>query len=120
MKVSNKTYDLLNDIVKIGLPSIGAFYAAIAILFELGYAEAVVGSIAALSTLLGVWLKILKHNYSDPVDGVISVDVTKPESTEVRLAMENSDVFDKHNGDIVKFKIESNVKEKTNSDRDFD
>lgn len=108
MKISNELYDLLNDVIKIGIPSIGAFYFTLASIFEWGYSEAVVGVIAALTTLLGVWLKILNHYYVPEVDGEISMNASDPEHAEIRISLEDIETLDQSNGSIISLKISSN------------
>lgn len=111
MKLSNRTYDMLNDIVKIGIPAIAAFYAACAMIMDLEYSDAVVGIAAALTTLLGIWLKILQTYYVPPVDGAIDIDASNEEMAKVELQLDNSDVFEHQDGDVINLKINSNVEE---------
>lgn len=107
MKISNELYDLLNDVIKIGIPSFGAFYFTLASIFNWGYSEAVVGVIAALTTLLGVWLKILNHYYVPEVDGEISMDASNPEHAQVHISLEDIETLDKSDGSIVKLELKN-------------
>jgi hypothetical protein len=63
MKMSSKVYDILKYIAQIALPALGAFYFAISQIWGLPYGEQIVGTIAALDTLLGVLLGISTYNY---------------------------------------------------------
>lgn len=63
MKMSSKLYDVLKYIAQIALPALGAFYFALSQIWGLPYGEQIVGTIAALDTLLGVLLGISTYNY---------------------------------------------------------
>lgn len=64
MKISNKLYDVLKYIAQIALPALGAFYFALSQIWGLPYGEQIVGTIAALDTLLGVLLGISTYQYN--------------------------------------------------------
>lgn len=61
--MGNKTYDVLKYIAQIVLPAIATFYFAIAKIWGLPYAAEIVGTIAAIDTLLGTLLGIASKNY---------------------------------------------------------
>lgn len=63
MKLSNKVYDVLKYITQIGLPAIGTLYFALSGIWNLPYAEQIVGTITAVVTFLGVLLGISSANY---------------------------------------------------------
>ena len=63
MKMDDKVYNILKYIAQIALPALGAFYFAISQIWGLPYGEQIVGTIAALDTLLGVLLGISTYNY---------------------------------------------------------
>lgn len=63
MKMDDKVYNVLKYIAQIALPALGAFYFAISQIWGLPYGEQIVGTIAALDTLLGVLLGISTYNY---------------------------------------------------------
>lgn len=65
MKLSNGTYDILKYIAQVVLPAMGTLYFALAGIWNLPYAEQVVGTITAVDTFLGVLLKISSDNYYD-------------------------------------------------------
>lgn len=73
-QLSNATYDALNRIVKYLLPGLGTFYFTIAQIWGLPYAEQIVGTIAALATLLGIIIAISNKNYEPSVDGDLVVN----------------------------------------------
>ena len=62
--LKNKTYDVLKIICTIVLPALGTLYAALAGIWGLPYAEAIVGTIAAVTTFLGALLGISTHQYN--------------------------------------------------------
>jgi hypothetical protein len=62
--MSNKTYDILKFIAQIVLPALATFYFAIASIWNLPYAEQIVGTIAAVDTLLGALLGISTSRYN--------------------------------------------------------
>lgn len=64
MKLSDKTYDILKYIAQIALPALGAFYFALSQIWGLPYGEQIVGTIAAVDTLLGVLLGISTYQYN--------------------------------------------------------
>ena len=63
MKMDDKVYNILKYIAQIALPALGAFYFALSQIWGLPYGEQIVGTIAALDTLLGVLLGISTYNY---------------------------------------------------------
>lgn len=64
MKMSNKVYDILKWVAMILLPAIGTFYFALAGIWNLPYAEQVVGTITAVDTFLGALLGIASAQYN--------------------------------------------------------
>lgn len=64
MKLSNKAYDLLKWIAQLLLPALGTLYFALAGIWEWPYADAVVGTITAVDTFLGVLLGISASTYN--------------------------------------------------------
>lgn len=74
--LSNGTYNFLKQTVQIGLPASGALYFALAQIWGFPKAEEVVGSIAAISAFLGIFLGYSSHSYNNSeakYDGVIDV-----------------------------------------------
>ena len=62
--MNDKLYDILKYVAQIALPALGAFYFAISQIWGLPYGEQIVGTIAAVDTLLGVLLGISTYNYN--------------------------------------------------------
>ena len=62
--MSDKVYDVLKWIAQILLPALGTLYFALAGIWNFPYAEAVVGTITAVDTFLGVLLGISTINYN--------------------------------------------------------
>ena len=108
MKLSNRAYDALNDVVKLGLPALGTMYFAIALIWGLPGGEQVVGTLAAFATAGGVWLKFLNKNYEAPTDGTIDVDTMNPEHATVRLALDD-DAQIYEDGATVTLRVSSNA-----------
>ena len=63
MKLSNKAYDALKWIAQILLPAIGTLYFALSGIWGFPYAEAIVGTITAIDTFIGVLLGISSSQY---------------------------------------------------------
>lgn len=78
MKISNKTYDVLSNTVKLVLPAFGTLYFTLASVWGLPYGDQVVGSLAAIATFLGIALAVLKRGWTAEMDGSIVVDQTDP------------------------------------------
>lgn len=64
MKLSNKTYDILKWIALILLPAIGTLYFGLAQIWNLPYAEEIVGTITVIDTFLGAILGISTSSYN--------------------------------------------------------
>jgi hypothetical protein len=62
--MNNKVYDVLKWIAQILLPALGTLYFALAGIWNFPYAEAIVGTITAVDTFLGVLLGISSINYN--------------------------------------------------------
>lgn len=63
MKLSNRCYDILKWIAQILLPAIGTLYFALSGIWGFPYAEAIVGTITAVDTFIGVLLGISSSQY---------------------------------------------------------
>lgn len=64
MKLPDKVYDVLKWIVMICLPAISTLYFALAGIWGFPYAEQIVGTLAAITTFLGVLLGISTAQYN--------------------------------------------------------
>ena len=64
MKMSNRLYDALKYMCQIALPAIGGLYFALAQIWQLPFAEQIVGTISAVTACLGILLGISTYNYN--------------------------------------------------------
>lgn len=62
--MSNKVYNILKWIAQILLPALGTLYFALAGIWKLPYSEAILGTITAIDTFVGVLLGISTINYN--------------------------------------------------------
>ena len=62
--MNNKVYDILKCIAQIFLPALGTLYFALAGIWDFPYAEAIVGTITAIDTFLGIILGISTIQYN--------------------------------------------------------
>lgn len=62
--MTNKCFDILRFIAEIILPALAALYAALAGIWGWPYAEAIVGTIAAIDTFLGAVVIGLRKSYN--------------------------------------------------------
>ena len=65
--MNNKLYDVLKWIAQILLPALATLYFALAGIWDFPYAEAIVGTITAVDTFLGVLLGISAAQYKKEV-----------------------------------------------------
>lgn len=75
--MNDRTYDVLKWWVTIILPALGTFYFAVAAIWGLPYAEEIVGTIVAVTTLLGVILGVSNAQYKSDdsnFDGILHLD----------------------------------------------
>lgn len=66
--MSNETYDILKKIAQVWLPAIGTLYFALARIWNLPYAEEIVGTITAIDAFLGALLGISTMLYNKGAD----------------------------------------------------
>ena len=88
--LTDKTYDLFGNIVRLFIPALGVFYATIAEIWNIPNPERVVGTLAALGLLLGVILQISKSQYKKTEadkDGVIDVFPTNEGAELGRMSL---------------------------------
>lgn len=64
MKLPNKVYDILKFIVQIVLPALGTLYFTLSQIWGFPLGEEIVGTIAAITTFLGVCLGISTYKYN--------------------------------------------------------
>lgn len=80
MTFNNKVYDVLKWLAQYLFPALGTLYFALARIWNLPYAEEVVGSITAVDAFLGVLLGISSANFDG--DGELSISKADAESSE--------------------------------------
>lgn len=76
IELSNGLYNALKKLVQVILPAASALYFGLAAIWDLPAAEQVVGTIAVVTTFLGVSLGISSnqyHNSDRPYDGTVVV-----------------------------------------------
>ena len=66
--MSNSTYDILKKIAQVWLPAIGTLYFALARIWNLPFAEEIVGSLTAIDAFLGAILGISTAIYNKGAD----------------------------------------------------
>lgn len=66
--MSNETYDILKKIAQVWLPAIGTLYFALARIWNLPFAEEIVGSLTAIDAFLGALLGISTAIYNKGAD----------------------------------------------------
>jgi hypothetical protein len=108
--LSNRSYDILKNVVTLALPAAATLYVALAALWNLPHAEAVLGSITALATFLGVFLKIVSNSYANqPVeyDGNLTLtNVNGTEAPEMMLTLNSDEAINEiPQKDQVTFKV---------------
>lgn len=107
--LSNPTYDRIKHAAQYWLPATGTFYFTIAQIWELPYAEQVLGTIAALEILLGVVLGLSKKSYNDSgaaFDGAFVLDTSDPVKDVFRLEFDR-DLEELEKKDFVTFKMKT-------------
>lgn len=103
--LSDAVYTWLKYSAAILLPAIGAFYFAMAQIWNFPNAEEITGSIAALNALLGILLGVGTRSYNNSdvaFDGTIKLSGGKMASVEIHRDTESSVV----NKGVGLFKIE--------------
>lgn len=68
MVVSDKVYNVLKAIAMYILPALGTLYFALAGIWGFPYGEQIVGTITAVDTFLGVFIKVLQVQYQKRID----------------------------------------------------
>lgn len=65
MILKNETFDKLKWIAQIGLPAFATFWFSISAIWNIPYAEQIVGTLTAVDTMLGICLGISSKRYND-------------------------------------------------------
>lgn len=104
LALNNLTYDVLNRIVKYVIPAIGTAYFTIAQIWNLPYGEEVVGTLIAISALLGVVLAVSNKNYEPHKDGGIDILMVDGLPQDLRFSFED-DPTKLHEGDLLTLEV---------------
>ena len=107
MQLSNKVYDVLKWIVVIVLPALSAAYFALAGIWNLPYAEQVVGTVAVITTLLGALLGLSTASYNkseDSYDGKLLVNTADPSKDTFTIDLGSTTQM--YNGQTFRLKVE--------------
>lgn len=106
--LSDKTYELGKKLVQVVLPAISSAYFGLSSIWGLPSPEKVVGSLAVVTTFLGVMLGISSRNYDASGaahDGVMNV--SQEEDGKLLYSLElNDDVTDLASKDHISFKVQ--------------
>lgn len=108
--MNNKTYDVLKYIAQIVLPALGTLYAALAPLWNLPYAEAIVGTIVAIDAFLGALLQISSNSYYKNGKDVAGTITLNPDEETAAFNFDNTTVSDLLNMKVAKVKVENSDK----------
>lgn len=68
VQLSDAQYDVLRRFVELVVPGLGAFYAAVALLWGWGHIAEVTGTATALTVFGGVLLKFARQGYEPPTE----------------------------------------------------
>lgn len=69
LTLSSKLYDAMKQVAQTWLPAAGTLYFALAGIWNLPFAEEIVGSVVAVDTFLGVVLHISTVTYNKQITG---------------------------------------------------
>lgn len=107
--VSNRTYHNLNTIVQFVLPSISVFYFVSSAIWNLPNTESIMGSLAFLMLILGVFIRMAKKIYygnDSRFNGYIDIQQT-PDGRKLYSLELNSDPEEIDKMSSVTFKVGS-------------
>jgi hypothetical protein len=105
--LSDHSYNLIKKLVQIVLPALATLYFTLSTIWDLPYAEQIVGTLAAVATFLGVVLGLSKKSYdaSDAkYDGDVIVTQTPLGNTRYSLEL-NTDPEELKNKKDISFKV---------------
>lgn len=105
--LSNELYDFLKFLALIALPAIGAAYFALGDIWNLPYAEQVVGTITIIDTLLGTLLGISASQYQGQIQGKLIgfMDVKQTETGKKYVLNFPGDLDEIDSHDRITFKV---------------
>lgn len=105
--MTNKMYDVLKYVAQIVLPALGTLYAALAPLWNLPYAEPIVGTIVAVDAFLGALLQISSNKYYKNGKDVAGTITLNQEDETAQFNFDNMTVADLLNMKVAKVKVDS-------------
>jgi hypothetical protein len=114
--LSDSTYDFLKKLVLIVLPAFATLYFSLGAIWGLPYVEQVMGTTAALSTFLGVLLRLSARSYNDSdliFDGVVNVTATLDGSKRYSLDLNEGNAAHLDSKVAVIFKVNPHVQVET-------
>ena len=90
--LTDKQYNTLKPIVQVGLPAISSLYFGLSAIWGLPGAEQVVGTIALITTFLGVTLGLSsrRYNAANPSDGQIVITQTENGAKNFSLELDKT------------------------------
>ena len=90
--LTDKQYNTLKPIVQVGLPAISSLYFGLSAIWGLPGAEQVVGTIALITTFLGVTLGLSsrRYNTANPSDGQIVITQTENGAKNFSLELDKT------------------------------
>lgn len=63
MKLNDKVYTILKYLCQVALPALGGLYFGLAQLWNLPYAEQIVGTCSCVAAFIGILIGISSYNY---------------------------------------------------------
>jgi len=107
--ITGKLYNNLKFLAQVVLPALATLYVTLAGLWGLPAVQAVVGTIVAFDTFLGVVLQISSTNYnSSTAQGTLGITET-PEGKTFKLELEGDPEIELEGKDRVVFKVDKRV-----------
>ena len=110
-KLNSGFYDLLNNLVMVVFPGLGALYFGLAQIWALPEPEKVVGTITVVTIFLGLFVKKAKNDYDNSdakYDGVMVIDKSIPGALGVSgLKTNGAPMEDLLEGNQVLLKLET-------------
>lgn len=103
--LSDSTYDFFKNVVQLYLPGLGTLYFAIAAIWGLPFADEIVGTIAAVTVFLGLFLKASVKSYNNDetrFDGFVHVTNHEDDTSSVNIKLDPAALANK---DEVKVKV---------------
>ena len=91
LNMNNKTYDFLNALVRIILPASGTMYFGLSQIWGIPYATEVVGTIAVVTTFLGIVILLARNGWK--TDDQLVIDTRDPD--QISFGFESGMMIDK-------------------------